>query len=105
MAFIVDLVAIKLRGGKYEVIDQLRNPDVTINPIMDREAFLDISDNTGYLDAVTIDRVENFDRFLLKKDGVLVDNRTNQWFKDLSPDTWAVMMSFSECEGEAIYAQ
>ena len=105
MAFVVDLVAIKLRGGPYEVIDQLRDPVVTINPIQNPEQFLDISDNTGYLDAVAMDRVENFDRFLMKKDGVLVDNRTNQWFKDLSPDTWAVMMSFSECEGEAIYAQ
>ena len=104
MAFIVDLVAIKLRRGNYEVIDQLRDPDVTINPIMDPEKFLDISDNTGYMDAIAIDRVENFDRFLIKKDGVLIDNKTNQWFKSLSPDTWAIMMNFSECEGEAIYA-
>ena len=104
MAFIVDLVAMKLRRGNYEVIDQLRDPDVTINPIMDPEKFLDISDKTGYMDAIAIDRVENFDRFLMKKDGVLIDNKTNQWFKSLSSDTWAIMMNFSECEGEAIYA-
>ncbi len=104
MAFIVDLVAIKLRRGNYEVIDQLRNPDVTVNPIMNPEQFLDISDNTGYLDAVAMDRVENFDRFLMKKDGALIDNKTNRWFKNLSTDTWAVMINFSECEGEAIYA-
>ncbi len=104
MAFIVDLVAIKLRRGNYEVIDQLRNPDVSVNPIMNPEQFLDISDQTGYLDAIAIDRVENFDRFLIKKDGVLIDNKTNKWFKNLSTDTWAIMMSFSECEGEAIYA-
>ncbi len=70
MAFVVDLVAIKLRGGKYEVIDQLRDPVVTINPIQNPEQFLDISDNTGYLDAVAMDRVENFDRFLIKKMGL-----------------------------------
>jgi hypothetical protein len=67
MAFISDLVAIKLRGGKYEVIDQLRDPDVVINPIMDRDKFFDISDNEGYVDAVKIDRFENFDRYLFKK--------------------------------------
>ena len=104
MAFVVDLVAIKLRGGKYEVIDQMRNPDVVINPIMDREEFLDISDNSGYVDAVKIDRVESFDRYLVKKDGVLVDNQTNTWFNNLSKDTWAIMMNCSEIEGEAIYA-
>ncbi len=104
MAFIVDLVAIKLRRGNYEVIDQLRNPDVTVNPIMNPQQFLDISDQTGYLDAIAIDRVENFDRFLIKKDGVLIDNKTNEWFKKLSSDTLVIMMSFSECEGEAIYA-
>lgn len=105
MAFISDLVAIKLRGGKYEVIDQLRNPIVNINPIMDRDQFFNISDDTGYLDAVKIDRVGNFDRFLIKKDGVLVDNETNNWFNNLSKDTWAILMNFSECEGEAIYAR
>ena len=42
MAFISDLVAIKLRGGKYEVIDQLRDPTLTINPIIDYEKFLNI---------------------------------------------------------------
>lgn len=104
MAFVVDLVAIKLRGGKYEVIDQMRNPDVVINPVMDREEFLDISDNSGYVDAVKIDRVESFDRYLVKKDGVLVDNQTNIWFNNLSKDTWAIMMNCSEIEGEAIYA-
>jgi hypothetical protein len=104
MAFVVDLVAIKLRGGKYEVIDQMRNPDVVINPVMDREEFLDISDNSGYVDAVKIDRVESFDRYLVKKDGVLVDNQTNTWFNNLSKDTWAIMMNCSEIEGEAIYA-
>ena len=103
MAFVVDLVAIKLRGGKYEVIDQMRNPDVVINPVMDREEFLDISDNSGYVDAVKIDRVESFDRYLVKKDGVLVDNQTNTWFNNLSKDTWAIMMNCSEIEGEAIY--
>ena len=104
MAFVVDLVAIKLRGGRYEVIDQMRNPDVVINPVMDREEFLDISDNSGYVDAVKIDRVERFDRYLVKKDGVLVDNQTNTWFNNLSKDTWAIMMNCSEIEGEAIYA-
>ena len=104
MAFVVDLVAIKLRGGKYEVLDQMRNPDVVINPVMDREEFLDISDNSGYVDAVKIDRVESFDRYLVKKDGVLVDNQTNTWFNNLSKDTWAIMMNCSEIEGEAIYA-
>ena len=104
MAFIVDLVAIKLRGGKYEVIDQMRNPDVVINPVLDREEFLDISDNSGYVDAVKIDRVESFDRYLVKKDGVLVDNQTNTWFNNLSKDAWAIMMNCSEIEGEAIYA-
>ena len=104
MAFVVDLVAIKLRGGKYEVIDQMRNPDVVINPVMDREEFLDISDNSGYVDAVKIDQVESFDRYLVKKDGVLVDNQTNTWFNNLSKDTWAIMMNYSEIEGEAIYA-
>lgn len=104
MAFVVDLVAIKLRGGKYEVIDQMRNPIVVINPVMDREEFLDISDNSGYVDAVKIDRVENFDRYLVKKDGVLVDNQTNTWFNNLFKDTWAIMMNCSEIEGEAIYA-
>lgn len=104
MAFVVDLVAIKLRGGKYEVIDQMRNPDVVINPVMDREEFLDISDNSGYVDAVKIDRVESFDRYLVKKDGVLVDNQTNTWFNNLSKDTWAIMMYCSEIEGEVIYA-
>ncbi len=104
MAFVVDLVAIKLRGGRYEVIDQMRNPDVVINPVMDREEFLDISDNSGYVDAVKIDRVESFDRYLVKKDGVLVDNQTNTWFNNLSKDTWAIMMNCSEIEGEAIYA-
>ena len=104
MAFVVDLVAIKLRGGKYEVIDQMRNPDVVINPVIDREEFLDISDNSGYVDAVKIDRVESFDRYLVKKDGVLVDNQTNTWFNNLSKDTWAIMMNYSEIEGEAIYA-
>ena len=104
MAFVVDLVAIKLRGSKYEVIDQMRNPDVVINPVMDREEFLDISDNSGYVDAVKIDRVESFDRYLVKKDGVLVDNQTNTWFNNLSKDTWAIMMNCSEIEGEAIYA-
>jgi hypothetical protein len=104
MAFVVDLVAIKLRGGKYEVIDQMRNPDVVINPVMDREEFLDISDNSGYVDAVKIDRVESFDRYLVKKDGVLVNNQTNTWFNNLSKDTWAIMMNCSEIEGEAIYA-
>jgi len=104
MAFVVDLVAIKLRGGKYEVIDQLRNPDVVINPVMDREEFLDISDNSGYVDAVKIDRIESFDRYLVKKDGILVDNQTNTWFNNLSKDTWAIMMNCSEIEGEAIYA-
>lgn len=104
MAFVVDLVAIKLRGGKYEVIDQMRNPDVVINPVMDREEFLDISDNSGYVDAVKIDRIESFDRFLVKKDGVLIDNQTNKWFTNLSKDTWAIMMNCSEIEGEAIYA-
>ena len=104
MAFVVDLVAIKLRGGKYEVIDQMRNPDVVINPVMDREEFLDISDNSGYVDAVKIDRVGSFDRYLVKKDGVLVDNQTNTWFNNLSKDTWAIMMNCSEIEGEAIYA-
>ena len=104
MAFVMDLVAIKLRGGKYEVIDQMRNPDVVINPVMDREEFLDISDNSGYVDAVKIDRVESFDRYLVKKDGVLVDNQTNTWFNNLSKDTWAIMMNCSEIEGEAIYA-
>lgn len=104
MAFVVDLVAIKLRGGKYEVIDQMRNPDVVINPVMDREEFLDISDNSGYVDAVKIDRIESFDRYLVKKDGVLVDNQTNTWFNNLSKDTWAIMMNYSEIEGEAIYA-
>ena len=104
MAFVVDLVAIKLRGGKYEVIDQMCNPDVVINPVMDHEEFLDISDNSGYVDAVKIDRVESFDRYLVKKDGVLVDNQTNTWFNNLSKDTWAIMMNCSEIEGEAIYA-
>ena len=104
MAFVVDLVAIKLRGGKYEVIDQMRNPDVVINPVMDREEFLDISDNSGYVDAVKIDRIESFDRYLVKKEGVLVDNQTNTWFNNLSKDTWAIMMNCSEIEGEAIYA-
>ena len=104
MAFVVDLVAIKLRGGRYEVIDQMRNPDVVINPVMDREKFLDISDNSGYVDAVKIDRVEGFDRYLVKKDGVLVNNQTNTWFNNLSKDTWAIMMNCSEIEGEAIYA-
>ena len=104
MAFVVDLVAIKLRGSKYEVIDQMRNPDVVINPVMDREEFFDISDNSGYVDAVKIDRVESFDRYLVKKDGVLVDNQTNTWFNNLSKDTWAIMMNCSEIEGEAIYA-
>ena len=104
MAFVVDLVAIKLRGGKYEVIDQMRNPDVVTNPVMDREEFLDISDNSGYVDAVKIDRIESFDRYLVKKEGVLVDNQTNTWFNNLSKDTWAIMMNCSEIEGEAIYA-
>ena len=104
MAFVVDLIAIKLRGGRYEVINQMRNPDVVINPVMDREEFLDISDNSGYVDAVKIDRVESFDRYLVKKDGVLVDNQTNTWFNNLSKDTWAIMMNCSEIEGEAIYA-
>jgi len=104
MAFVVDLVAIKLRGGRYEVIDQMRNPDVVINPVMDREEFLDISDNSGYVDAVKIDRIESFDRYLVKKEGVLVDNQTNTWFNNLSKDTWAIMMNCSEIEGEAIYA-
>ena len=104
MAFISDLVAIKLRGGKYEVIDQLRDPDVAINPIMDREKFFDISNNVGYIDAVKIDRIENFDQYLVKKDGVLVKNKTNDWFNNLSKDTWAILMNFSECEGDAIYA-
>ena len=104
MAFVVDLVVIKLRGGKYEVIEQMRNPDVVINPVMDREEFLDISDNSGYVDAVKIDRVESFDRYLVKKDGVLVDNKTNTWFNNLSKDAWAIMMNCSEIEGEAIYA-
>lgn len=104
MAFIVDLVAIKLRGGKYEVIDQLRDPDVAINPVMHSDQFLDISDNTGYVDAVMIDRVGNFDRYLIKKDGVLIDNKTNQWFNNLSKDTWGIMMNCSEIDGEAIYA-
>jgi hypothetical protein len=104
MAFVVDLVAIKLRGGKYEVIDQMRNPDVVINPVMNREEFLNISDNSGYVDAVKIDRVESFDRYLVKKDGVLVDNQTNTWFNNLSKGTWAIMMNCSEIEGEAIYA-
>jgi hypothetical protein len=105
MAFITDLVAIKLRGGKYEVIDQLRDPDVVINPIMDRDKFFDISDNEGYIDAVKIDRFENFDQYLVKKDGVLIKNKTNDWFTNLSKDTWAILMNFSECEGEAIYAR
>ncbi len=104
MAFITDLVAIKLRGGKYEVIDQFRDPDVVINPIMDREQFFDISDDVGYIDAVKLDRFENFDQYLVKKDGVLIKNKTNEWFSNLSKDTWAILMNFSECEGEAIYA-
>ena len=105
MAFISDLVAIKLRGGKYEVIDQLRDPTLTINPIMDGDQFLNISDKTGYLDAVKIDRFENFDQYLVKKDGVLIKNKTNDWFNNLSKDTWAILMNFSECDGEAIYAR
>ena len=105
MAFITDLVAIKLRGGKYEVIDQFRDPDVVINPIMDRDQFLDISDDVGYIDAVKIDRFENFDQYLVKEDGVLIKNKTNEWFTNLSKDTWAILMNFSECEGEAIYAR
>ena len=105
MAFIVDLVAIKLRGGKYEVIDQLPDPDVVINPVMNRQKFFDISDETGYVDAVMIDRIEYFDRYLVKKDGVLIDNKTNTWFQNLSKDTWAIIMNCSEIEGEAIYAR
>ncbi len=104
MAFVVDLVAIKWRSGRLGGIDQMRNPDVVINPVMDREEFLDISDNSGYVDAVKIDRVESFDRYLLKKGGFLVDNQTNTWFNNLSKDTWAIMMNCSEIEGEAIYA-
>lgn len=103
MAFITDLVAIKLRGGKYEVIDQFRYPDVVINPIMDRDKFFDISRDVGYIDAVKLDRFENFDQYLVKKDSVLIKNKTNEWFSNLSKDTWAILMNFSECEGEAIY--
>jgi hypothetical protein len=105
MAFISDLVVINLRGGKYEVIDQFRDPDVVINPIMDRDQFFDISDDVGYIDAVKIDRFENFDQYLLKENGVLIKNKTNDWFKNLSKDTWAILMNFSECEGEAIYVR
>ena len=59
----------------------------------------------GMQRSVKIDRIEYFDRYLVKKDGVLIDNKTNTWFQNLSKDTWAIMMNCSEIEGEAIYAR